>query len=218
MLNLPLRTRRKESALGRVEFFLLAIKLDCANHPPTTTMDTRVILLAEDDDDDVLLIEFAFKEAQIPNRLQVVRDGVEAISYLEGEGQYANRAEYPLPTLLLLDIKMPRKTGFEVLQWIRSQQTLRALRVIVLTTCTEPAKAREAYKLGANAFLVKPAEFRSLVDLFKSLNSYWLRFDRSPDIARPEDIIRHRISQSPALGSEGSAQSPCRSQPTLGPA
>jgi len=180
-------------------------------------MDTRVILLAEDDDDDILLIELAFKEAQIPNRLQVVRDGEEAIAYLTGEGQYANRVEYPLPTLLLLDMKMPRKNGFEVLQWIRSEPTLRALRVIVLTTCTEPAKAREAYLLGANAFLVKPAEFRSLVNLFKSLDSYWLRFDRSPDITRPDDQIRNRISQYPAVGPEGSAQSPCRFQPTLGP-
>jgi len=158
-------------------------------------MDTRVILLAEDDEDDIFLVRLAFKEAQIPNRLQVVRDGEEAIAYLKGEGQYANRAEYPLPTLLLLDMKMPRKNGFEVLQWIRSEPTLRALRVIVLTTCTEPAKASEAHLLGANAFLVKPAEFRSLVDLFKSLHSYWLRFDQSPDITVPENKSRHRISR-----------------------
>jgi CheY-like chemotaxis protein len=159
-------------------------------------MDTRVVLLAEDDDDDIFLIKLAFKEAQIPNRLQVVRDGEEAVAYLMGEGQYANRAQYPLPTLLLLDVKMPRRNGFEVLQWIRSEPTLRALRVIVLTTSTEPARAREAYLLGANAFLVKPAEFRSLVNLFKALDSYWLRLDQSPDITSPKKKPRHRISRN----------------------
>src|ERR1051325_11431606 len=93
--------------------------------------DNSVILLAEDREDDVLLIRRAFKKAHLLNPLHVVHDGEEAIAYLKGEGQYANRAEYPLPALLLLDLKMPRRDGFDVLTWIRQEPGLSALRVVV---------------------------------------------------------------------------------------
>ena len=92
-----------------------------------------VILLAEDSEDDVLLVRRAFAKANFLNVLHVVSNGEEAIAYLQGEGQYANRENYPLPSLLLLDWKMPRKGGFEVLQWIRQQPGLSLLRVVVLT-------------------------------------------------------------------------------------
>ena len=147
----------------------------------------KVILLAEDDENDILLVQRAFKEVHLPNPLQVVRNGEEAIAYLKGVGQYANRADYPLPSLLLLDLKMPGKNGFEVLQWIRSEPTLLNLRVIVLTSSTELHDLNEAYRLGANSFLVKPADFNNLITLLKSLYSYWLLTDQSPEIARPED-------------------------------
>src|SRR6266481_5304479 len=116
--------------------------------------ETGVILLAEDDEDDILLVQCAFKEAGIINPLHVVRDGNEAIAYLKGVGRYTNRVEYPLPSLLLLDLKMPHTNGFEVLQWIRSEPNLRALRVIVLTSSAELCDVNEAYHLGANSFLV----------------------------------------------------------------
>jgi len=148
--------------------------------------ETRLILLAEDDDNDVLLVQSAFKEAGIITPLHVVRDGDEAIAYLKGVGKYANRAEYPLPSLLLLDLKMPRKNGFEVLQWIRSELTFKNLRVIVLTGSTHLHDLNKAYELGANSFLVKPADFKNLIALLKSLHSYWLLTDQSPEIARPE--------------------------------
>src|SRR5215475_12782626 len=96
-----------------------------------------VILLAEDEEDYVLLIRSAFAKANIPNPLYVVSNGQEAISYLKGDGKYANRAEYPLPDLFLLDLKMPRVNGFEVLQWLRSQPGLAPLRVLVLTSSEE---------------------------------------------------------------------------------
>src|ERR1051326_7062364 len=117
--------------------------------------DNSVILLAEDREDDVLLIRRAFNKANLLNPLHVVQDGEEAIAYLKGEGQYANRAEYPLPSLLLLDLKMPRKNGFEVLQWIRQQPSLSALRVVVLTSSSEIQDVNMAYRLGSNSFLVK---------------------------------------------------------------
>src|SRR5215470_13170805 len=107
--------------------------------------DQSVILLAEDREDDILLVRRSFARAYISNPLQVVRDGVEVISYLEGEGKFANRDEYPLPDLLLLDLKMPRMDGFEVLKWIRTQAGLSTLRVVVLTSSERIRDVNIAY-------------------------------------------------------------------------
>src|SRR5438874_8305913 len=96
--------------------------------------DQAVILLVEDREDDITLIRRAFERAKIPNPLQVVRDGSEAISYLAGERKFSNRAEYHLPALVLLDLKMPGVDGFEVLRWLRLQPELRSLLVVVLTS------------------------------------------------------------------------------------
>src|SRR6266571_2145651 len=147
--------------------------------------DSAVILLAEDQEDDILLIRRAFNKANLLNPLHVVCDGEETIAYLKGEGRYANRAEYPLPALLLLDLKMPRKNGFEVLEWIRQQPTLSGLRVVVLTGSTEIRDVNRAYQLGANSFLVKPVEFDQFVSVIRAVGGYWLWMDRAPGIARP---------------------------------
>src|SRR5690242_16436232 len=112
-----------------------------------------VILLAEDREDDILIIRKAFAHTNFPGSLFAVRNGEEAIAYLEGAAPYENRAEYPLPVLLLLDLKMPRKNGFEVLTWIRQQSGLVALRVIILTSSEEDSDLKLAYELGANSFL-----------------------------------------------------------------
>jgi CheY-like chemotaxis protein len=148
-------------------------------------LEPGVILLAEDDEDDILLFRTACREAGITNPLHVVRDGEEAIAYLKGVGRYSCRVEFPLPSLLLLDLKMPQTNGFEVLQWIRSEPELRALRVVVLTSSDEPRDIEEACHLRANSFLVKPKDFGNFVNLFESLHSYWLRHDQPPEIARP---------------------------------
>src|SRR6266581_8887827 len=142
--------------------------------------DTAVILLAEDSDDEVMLIRRAFRDAKLLNPLHVVRDGEEAIAYLKGEGRYANRAEYPLPALLLLDLKMPRKNGFEVLEWIRQQPSLSAMRVVVLTVSTEIRDVNQAYQIGANSFLVKPVDFEQFVSVIRALGGYWLWMDKAP--------------------------------------
>ena len=110
----------------------------------------ELILLAEDREDEVLLTRRAFREANVLNPMQVVPDGEEAIAYLEGKGKYANREEYPLPGLLLLDLKMPRKDGFEGLERIRHQPDLKAWRVVVLTASDHIADVNRAYQLGAN--------------------------------------------------------------------
>src|SRR5665213_1047384 len=119
-----------------------------------------VILLAEDEEDHVLLIRRAFEQAKIPNPLHVVWNGQEAIAYLKGEGKYANREEYPLPALFLLDLKMPRVNGFEVLQWLRSQPGLAPLRVLVLTSSDAIRDVDEAGRLGAKSFLVETIDFQ----------------------------------------------------------
>jgi len=148
-------------------------------------LDTAIILLAEDDENHVLLVQRAFKKANFLNPLHVVHDGEEAIAYLKGEGRYANRSEFPLPALLLLDLKMPRKDGFEVLKWIRQDPGLCRLRVIVLTGSDGIQDISLAYQLGANSFLQKPADFEKFVSVIHALQGYWLWMDRAPEIARP---------------------------------
>jgi CheY-like chemotaxis protein len=153
-----------------------------------------VILVAEDREDDIYLILRAFERAQVLNPIHVVRDGEEAITYLKGEGKFANRAEYPLPELLLLDLKMPRADGFEVLRWVRAQPELKALRVIVLTSSEDIRDVNRAYELGANSFLVKPGEFERFVDLSHALSGYWIWVNRAPEISRPNGRTVNSLS------------------------
>src|SRR5579862_82152 len=147
--------------------------------------DHAVILLAEDEEDYVLLIKHAFAQGNIPNPLHVVWNGQEAISYLKGEGKYSNRDEFPLPDLLLLDLKMPRMNGFEVLKWLRAQPGLSALRVLVLTSSDQIRDVNEAYQLGANSFLVKPSDFQDVTQLSRLIQDFWLKASKAPEIFRP---------------------------------
>jgi CheY-like chemotaxis protein len=150
--------------------------------------DQAVILLAEDNEVDVLLIRRAFAKAALLNPLHVVSDGEEAIKYLKGEGPYAQRAEYPLPDLLLLDLKMPNKNGLEVLRWIREQPTLSGLRVVMLTSSDQARYVNLAYQLGANSYLVKPVEFEHFVRISQALKGYWMWMAKTPEISRPEEV------------------------------
>ena len=158
--------------------------------------DQSVILIAEDRDDDILLIRRSLNQAHVFNPLQIVGNGEEVIAYLSGEGKFANRDEFPLPSLLLLDLKMPRMDGFQVLQWIRRQTSLKALRVIVLTSSADIRDVNLAYQLGANSFLVKPMDFENFVEIGKFLNDYWLRADQEPAISRP---LKQRIPRAEHL-------------------
>src|SRR5436190_591064 len=147
--------------------------------------DHAVILLAEDREDDVLLVRRAFAKAGIINPLHVVRDGEETISYLAGDGKYSNRAEFPLPHLLLLDLKMPAVVGFEVLRWVRQQPGLSSLRILVLTSSEDLHDVNRAYGLGANSFLVKQMDFENAVELSRTLHRYWLCVSKASDASRP---------------------------------
>jgi len=147
--------------------------------------DQALFLLVEDNDNDVSLLRRAFLKARIVNPLHVVRNGEEAIEYLSGAGKYKNRLEYPLPSLVLLDLKMPGLDGFDVLRWIRNDADLRSLRVVVLTSSDELRDINLAYQLGANSFLVKPADFERFVEISQALNGYWIWLDKSPEVSRP---------------------------------
>lgn len=133
---------------------------------------SSVILIAEDDENDVFLIRRAFHQAQFENPLQVVPTGEDAIAYLRGDSPFTDRSRFPIPALMLLDLKMPRKNGFEVLAWIRQHGEFNALPVVVLTSSQESADINRAYALGANSYLVKPASFLSLVDMINRLKEF----------------------------------------------
>lgn len=141
------------------------------------------ILLVEDDPNDVFLMQRAFRKANLANPIQVVQDGESAVLYLEGQEQYSDRALYPLPSLMLLDLKLPRRSGLEVLEWLRQQPKLRRLPVVVLTSSREHVDVNRAYELGANSYLVKPVAFDGLLNMVKSLNQYWLIVNENPHLS-----------------------------------
>ena len=147
--------------------------------------DCPVILVAEDDEDYVVLIRQVFAKAHIPNPIHVVWNGEEAISYLKGQGKYSNREEFPLPDIFLLDLKMPRVNGFEVLKWVRAQPSLASLRILVLTSSDEIRDVNEAYQLGANSFLVKPLDFEDFTHLSRLIADFWFKASRAPETSRP---------------------------------
>lgn len=139
-----------------------------------------MFLVVDDNRDDAFLLQRAFQKAKVLNPVHVVNSGEEAIEYLRGAGKYANRAEFPLPSLVLLDLNMPGMDGFEVLRWIRQQSHLRALRVVILSSSDDMRDVNKAYQLGANSFLIKPADFERFVELSMALNGYWMWLDHEP--------------------------------------
>jgi len=165
--------------------------------------ETAVILIVEDQEDDVLLIRRAFGKARLNNPVQVVRNGEDAIAYLSGEGRFANRAEYPLPALVLLDLKLPGLDGFDVLAWIRKREGTRGMPVIVLTSSNRIPDVNRAYNLGANSFFIKDIDFQNSVALADLLHRYWLRVAALPDSSRPAPIIPPKLDgQVPSGGDQ----------------
>src|SRR5437867_489725 len=149
------------------------------------TLNNATILLAEDDPNDVFFIKRGFEKARLVNPLQVVQDGEQAIEYLKGDGPYADRAQFPFPFLLLLDLRLPRKSGFEVLGWLRQQPGLKRLTTVVLTSSKEGPDINRAYDLGANSYLLKPPDAEALLELFQRLNGYWVALNKPPDCSAP---------------------------------
>lgn len=146
------------------------------------TSERHTILLIEDDPDDVFHIERAFRKAQVLHSLNVVGDGEQALAYLRGEPPFDDRSANPLPMLVLLDLKLPRVTGLQVLEWLKSQPGLRRIPVVVLTSSRESRDVEVAYDLGANSYLVKPVANQALTELAHRLNLYWLLLNQTPEV------------------------------------
>jgi CheY-like chemotaxis protein len=127
------------------------------------------ILLVDDNPHDVVLIRLAFRKAGIVDTIKIVRDGREAMNYLEGKGPYTDRTLFPAPTLMLLDLQMPVISGFDLLRWVRGQSALQSLRVVVMTGSKETGDIERARSLGADSYVVKPSRFSDLVSVMKAL-------------------------------------------------
>jgi CheY-like chemotaxis protein len=140
----------------------------------------EVVLIIEDEPDAVLLLQHAFTKAGVALAFQSVGDGETAIAYLQGEGIYADRSIYPIPQLALLDLKLPRRSGLQVLQWIREHPELKTLPVVVLTSSKDRGDVTRAYAAGANSYLAKPTSLRLLTELARSIHDYWIVHNEKP--------------------------------------
>jgi CheY-like chemotaxis protein len=137
------------------------------------------ILYAEDEENDVFFLQLAFRDAGVTNPLQVVNNGQQAIDYLSGIGAYADRDKHPLPRLVLLDMKMPAKSGLEVLKWIRTTPAFSTLPVIMLTSSSTDADIHRAYIQGANGYLAKPGNPDQMLKMVIAIKDFWLLQNRT---------------------------------------
>ena len=131
------------------------------------------ILLVEDDENDAMLLRMAFERNGIANPVQWARDGLEAVAYLNGDGIYADRVKYPFPEVLLVDLKMPRMTGLELLAWINEHPEFKVIPTIVMTSSKQELDIESAYRLGANTYMTKPIAFDDLAKMVNLTHAYW---------------------------------------------
>ena len=142
--------------------------------------DRKTILIADDSEEDAYILKRAFQKAGCTVPLTFVKDGQEAIDYLSGQGEFGDRSAHPLPRLVLLDLKMPKADGFDVLEWMQQQPKLKLPPVTVLTSSNQDKDIDRAYGLGANSYLVKPNSFDAFVDIVERLRAYWIEINRPP--------------------------------------
>jgi CheY-like chemotaxis protein len=151
-------------------------------------MSTFPILLVEDDENDVFFFERAAEKANFNCPLHIVRDGDEAVAYLQGDGAFANREQFPLPCLIVLDLNLPHKHGLEVLQWIRASAPDPTVPVVILTSSTSDVDLREAYRFGANSYLNKPSLPQGLDEMLRTFKAYWFGMNRVPPASAPPTL------------------------------
>ena len=151
----------------------------------------KLILSVEDNPDDVLILKRAFQKANTSAHLEFLADGDQAIEYL------AKLSQKPCPSLLLLDLKLPRKSGLEVLSWMRSQPDLKRLPVVMLSSSNQPEEINSAYDLGANSYLVKPGSMDEFVQLAKAVETYWVQSNTGPGSVRGQlSVVSRSAAQS----------------------
>jgi two-component system response regulator len=143
-------------------------------------MNPKIILLVEDNQDDEELALLAFKKGQVANEVVVARDGVEALDYLFGTGLHAGRDVALLPQVMLLDLKLPKVDGMEVLRRVRADPRTRRLPVVILTSSREEEDLIRGYDLGANSYVRKPVDFTQFVEAVHQLQVYWLVLNEAP--------------------------------------
>jgi len=141
----------------------------------------QTILMVDDSEDNLLLMHAAFEMAKCKNPLQEAHNGEEAIAYLKGEGAFGDRNKFPLPTVMLLDLNMPKKNGFDVLTWGRTQPGLKRLAIISLTSSIRSDDVERAFDLGANSFLVKPLALDELAAMLRCLGD-WIQINQFPSL------------------------------------
>lgn len=141
-------------------------------------MANECILQVDDDENDVFLLQRVFQRAGISNPVRVATDGQMAIDYLAGAGIYGDRAAYPLPCLMLLDLKLPRKSGLEVLEWAKQQPDLKKLAVVVFSSSVQASDIERAYELGASSYIQKPADMQATLEIAQLLKGWWLGYNR----------------------------------------
>lgn len=142
----------------------------------------KVILLVEDDPNDVILVKRAMKKAEVKSKIKVVKDGEQAMDYLGGGAKYENRKEYPIPDMILLDLKLPKKSGLELLEWVDNQPKIRRIPIVILTSSRENEDVNKAYDLGVNSYLLKPVSFDNLLEMMKITISYWFDYNQHPEV------------------------------------
>ncbi|MDB6058116.1 MAG: two-component system response regulator [Verrucomicrobiales bacterium] len=145
----------------------------------------KTILLVEDEENDVFFLKRALKKADVHANLQVVRDGQCAIDYLEGRDEHSDRTRFPIPSLVLLDLKLPHVMGLEVLQWIRHQPEFGGLIVLILTSSRLEQDIDQAYRIGANGYLVKPSTPEEMLEIVQSIKQFWFEHNQLPSVSRP---------------------------------
>jgi CheY-like chemotaxis protein len=151
-----------------------------ARESPMRPSELGTILVVDDEKEHVELVQRAFEKANIKNPIQSVENGERALAYLEGLGEFWERKKFPLPVLILLDVKMPKMGGLQFLQWLRSRRELRRIPVVVFTVDDRPETIRSAYDCGANSYLIKPAKAKDVLTLVDKMGDYWLRTNK-PD-------------------------------------
>jgi CheY-like chemotaxis protein len=145
-------------------------------------MTTNTVLLVEDNPSDVFIVRRTFQKLELESSVQVVSDGDQAIAYLSGTGKYSDREQFPLPAVVLLDLKLPRRFGLEVLEWLKAQPILCRLPVVVLTSSKQPSDINQAYDRGANSNVFKNVNPSDTEDLGRLLHQYWVNCNRRAEI------------------------------------